>query len=132
MKTSRVFHVGAVVSLVFLILWLVAWEAWLAPIRPGAWLLALKAVPLLVPLLGALKRDIYTLQWSSMVILLYFAEGAVRVYSDTAPLSRMMAGGEAFLVAIYFVCTVLFLRPYKLAAKKIAKELLERVNTVNK
>ena len=36
-----------------------------------------------MPLHGVIKRDIYTLQWSSMVILLYFTEGVVRGWSDT-------------------------------------------------
>lgn len=130
MKAQRWFHAGAVASLAILIGWLVAWEVAVAPLRPGAWLLALKAVPLLVPLIGAVRRDIYTLQWSSMLILLYFTEGVVRLYSDRGAASRLMAGGEVALVAVYFLCTVLFLRPYKQAAKKLAKELLERVNTV--
>ena len=84
-------------------------------------------IPLLIPLRGVIKRDIYTLQWSSMVILLYFTEGVVRGYSDTGALSRMMAWGEAALVCVYFVCALLYLRPYKKAAKKLAKELLEKV-----
>ena len=74
-----------------------------------------------------IKRDIYTLQWSSMVILLYFTEGVVRAWSDTAPLSRLMALGEIVLVCVYFACALLYLRPYKKAAKRIAKELLEKV-----
>ena len=130
MDKQNFFHRGAVASMALLILWLLAWETVVAPLRPGGTLLALKAVPLLLPLLGAIRRDIYTLQWSSMVILLYFAEGVVRAYSDTDPVSAMMAWGEALLVVAYFTCTILFLRPYKKAARKLAKELLERVNSV--
>jgi uncharacterized membrane protein len=98
-----------------------------APLRPGAWLLALKALPLLLPLRGVIMRDLYTLQWSSMVILLYFTEGAVRAWSDSLPLSRMMALGEVVLVCVYFACALLYLRPYKKAAQKMAKELLDKV-----
>lgn len=130
MDSQTLFHRGAVASMALLILWLLAWETVVAPLRPGGTLLALKAVPLLLPLLGAIRRDIYTLQWSSMVILLYFAEGVVRAYSDTVPLSAMMAWGEMLLVVVYFACTLMFLRPYKKAARKMAKELLERVNHV--
>jgi uncharacterized membrane protein len=72
----------------------VAWEIWVAPLHPGGSLLALKALPLLVPLRGVIKRDLYTLQWSSMVILIYFTEGAVRAWSDALELSRLMALGE--------------------------------------
>ncbi|HEY1042491.1 MAG TPA: DUF2069 domain-containing protein, partial [Telluria sp.] len=37
-----------------LIVWLVAWETVVAPLRPGGTLLALKALPLLLPLIGAI------------------------------------------------------------------------------
>jgi uncharacterized membrane protein len=129
MQAPKFFHMGAIASLVLLILWLVAWETVVAPLHPGGSWLALKALPLLIPLGGVVRRDIYTLQWSSMVILLYFTEGAVRAWSDSLPLSRMMAWGEIALVCVYFLCALLYLRPYKKAAKRIAKELLEKVNS---
>ena len=127
MASQKYFHFGAIISLVLLIAWLVAWEMWVAPLRVGGSIVALKAVPLLIPLRGVLKRDIYTLQWSSMVILLYFTEGVVRAWSDLLPLSRTMAMGETALVCIYFLCALLYLRPYKQAAKKLAKELIDKV-----
>ena len=127
MQTQKLFHGGAIASLIWLIGWLVAWEIWVAPLHPGGSLLALKALPLLLPLRGVIKRDLYTLQWSSMVILLYFTEGVVRAWSDTGELSRMMALGEVTLVCVYFACALLYLRPYKKAAQKLAKELLDKV-----
>jgi hypothetical protein len=67
-----------------------------APLHPGGSLLALKALPLLLPLRGVIKRDLYTLQWSSMVILIYFTEGVVRAWSDRAePLAHDGAGRSA-------------------------------------
>ena len=129
MNAPKYFHMGAIGSLVVLIGWLVAWETVVAPLNPGGSWLALKSVPLLIPLAGVIKRDIYTLQWSSMVILLYFTEGVVRAWSDRAPVSQFMALGEIVLVLVYFVCALLYLRPYKQAAKRIAKELLEKVNS---
>jgi uncharacterized membrane protein len=122
-----VFHTGAVTSLVLLFAWLLAWEIVVAPLHPGGSLLALKALPLLLPLRGVLKRDLYTLQWSSMVILIYLVEGIVRAWSDRTELSRMMALGEALLVVSYFLFALLYLRPYKKQAKKLAKELLDKV-----
>ncbi|WP_426210945.1 DUF2069 domain-containing protein [Massilia sp. TWP1-3-3] len=129
MESPKYFHLGAIASLVALIVWLVVWEVVVAPLHPGGSWLALKAVPLLIPLGGVIKRDIYTLQWSSMVILLYFIEGSVRAWSDKLPASQLMAWGEVVLVCIYFVCALLYLRPYKKAAKRIAKELLEKVTS---
>jgi uncharacterized membrane protein len=123
----RIFHGGAIASLVLLIVWLLAWEMVIAPLQQGGSLLALKALPLLIPLRGVVKRDLYTLQWSSMVILLYFVEGIVRGYSDQRELSRMMAWGEVVLVCVFFTCALLYLRPFKKAAKKLAKELLDKV-----
>lgn len=127
MEQQKIFHLGAIGSLLVLIVWLVAWELVVAPLHSGAWMLALKALPLLIPLRGVLKRDIYTLQWSSMVILLYFTEGVVRAWSDTLAASRYMALGETALVCVYFACALLYLRPYKKAAKRLAKELLDKV-----
>jgi uncharacterized membrane protein len=122
MQTQKLFHGGAIASLIWLIGWLVAWEIWVAPLHPGGSLL-----PLLVPLRGVVKRDLYTLQWSSMVILIYFAEGAVRAWSDTSEISRLMALGEVGFVCVYFACALLYLRPYKKAAQRMAKELLDKV-----
>jgi uncharacterized membrane protein len=127
MQALRVFHTGAVTSLILLFLWLLAWEIFVAPLHPGGSLLALKALPLLLPLRGVLKRDLYTLQWSSMVILIYLVEGIVRAWSDRAELSRLMALGEVLLVCAYFLFAVLYLRPYKKQAQKLAKELLDKV-----
>jgi uncharacterized membrane protein len=127
MQVQRVFHTGAVTSLVVLCVWLLAWEIVIAPLHPGGSLLALKALPLLLPLRGVLKRDLYTLQWSSMVILVYFIEGVVRAWSDHTEISRIMALGEALLVCCYFVFALLYLRPYKKQAQKLAKELLDKV-----
>jgi uncharacterized membrane protein len=127
MQVQRVFHTGAVTSLVLLCVWLLCWELVIAPLHPGGSLLALKALPLLLPLRGVIKRDLYTLQWSSMVILVYFIEGVVRAWSDKTELSRMMALGEALLVVAYFGCALLYLHPYKKHAQKLAKELLDKV-----
>ena len=127
MDTAKVFHAGAIASLIWLIGWLVAWEVFVAPLHPGGSLLALKALPLLLPLRGVIKRDLYTLQWSSMVILIYFAEGVVRAWADTSAASRAMALGEIVLVVVYYACALLFLHPYKKEAKRLAKELLDKV-----
>jgi uncharacterized membrane protein len=45
----------AALSLIALIALCIAWEIWLAPLRPGGSWLALKAVPLLFALRGILK-----------------------------------------------------------------------------
>ena len=63
----------ASLALVALIGLCLAWELWLAPLRPsGSWL-ALKALPLALPLTGVFLGKRYTYQWASMLILAYFA-----------------------------------------------------------
>ncbi len=88
------FYYGAAGSLLALIALCVAWELVLAPLRPGGSWLVLKVVPLLLPLRGVLKRDLYTLQWTSMLILLYLAEGVVRATSDSARMSALLGWAE--------------------------------------
>ena len=125
---AKLYQQIALFSLIGLIVLCVAWEWQLAPLRPGGSWLVLKALPLLLPLRGILKRDIYTMQWSSMVILLYFTEGVVRGVSDTLALSRYLAWGEAALVLLYFMATILYVRPYKKAAKAAAKAALAKAS----
>lgn len=127
-STQKYFHWGAIGSLVLLIVWCILWEMVIAPLKPGGSWMVLKAAPLLIPLAGVIKRDVYTLQWTSMMILLYFTEGVVRGWSDKGSTSAWLGWGEALIVIIYFVCAIMYVRPYKKAAKKIAKDLLDKVN----
>jgi uncharacterized membrane protein len=106
-------------ALITLIVLCFAWEAWLAPLRPGGSLLVLKIVPLLLPLYGVVRRNLYTLQWSTMLVLAYFIEGVVRGMSDPAPIASL-AWSEAALSVIYFVCAVWYLAPFKRDAKRRA------------
>ena len=100
---------AAVASLVALIFLCVAWELFLAPVRPGGSWLALKAAPLLVPLFGVLHGKRYTFQWTTLLIWLYFAEGVVRAFSDRG-LSATLAAVEIALALAYFAAAVVFLR----------------------
>jgi uncharacterized membrane protein len=125
-ESQKVFHAGAVASLLALIALCIAWEWLLAPLRPGGSWLVLKALPLLLPLRGVVKRDVYTLQWSSMLILLYFTEGIVRAFSDKNSLSSILASVEIGLACGFFFCTVFYLKPYKKAAKKLAQQALQK------
>lgn len=111
---------GAIVSLIALTLLCVLWETVLAPIRPGGSLLFLKALPLLLPLRGILRGNLYTYQWASMLVLLYFMEGVVRATSDPGP-SAYYAWVEVALSTIFFWCAVLYVKPAKRAFKQAKK-----------
>ena len=100
---------AAIASLVALILLCLAWELWLAPIRPGGSLLVLKTLPLLIPLFGVLRGRRYTFQWASMFILAYFTEGVMRGWSETG-LARQLALAEALLSLVFFAVAVVYSR----------------------
>ena len=118
-------HQLSVASLVGLLALCVLWELVLAPLRPGGSWMVIKALPLLAPMAGTLRRNIYTMQWASMMILLYFTEGVVRAWSERG-LSQALAGVEIALSTIYFFCAIFFLRPYKREAKRLAREAIEK------
>jgi uncharacterized membrane protein len=124
---QKICYAGAAASLVALIGLCLAWELVLAPLRPGGSWLVLKVVPLLFPLRGILKRNIYTMQWASMMILLYFTEGIVRATSDKG-LSATLGWIEVALVCVFFVCSMLYLRPYKQTAKKLAQQAIQKAS----
>jgi uncharacterized membrane protein len=106
---------AASATLIALIALALVWELWLAPLRPGGSLLALKALPLVLPLGGILQGRRYTYQWSSMLILAYFAEGATRAWAD-AGLARQLAVLELVLSLGFFACAVSYARRSRGAA----------------
>ena len=108
-KTVHLTRTLAVVSLLALIALTLTWELWLAPLRPGGSWLALKSLPLCLPLAGLLKNRMYTYRWLSLMIWLYFTEGAVRAYSDRG-LSAQLALGEVVLCLILFTACAMHVR----------------------
>ena len=99
----------ATASLTGLIALGLAWEMWLAPIRPGGSLLALKVLPLVLPLAGVLKNRMYTYRWLSLFVWLYFIEGVVRAWGDAAP-GNDLAMLEIALCLLLFVACALHVR----------------------
>jgi uncharacterized membrane protein len=93
---TRTVAIGSVIALIALGL---AWELWLAPTGRGT--LALKVLPLLLPLPGLWHRRMYTYRWLSLMVWLYFTEGVVRATSDR--------GVGAWLAVIeILLCLLLF------------------------
>ncbi len=106
---QKALYLGACLSLLALIFLCLAWELWLAPLRPGGSWLALKALPLLAPLLGILHGRRYTYQWASMLILAYIAEGVVRTFGDGGR-TAALALAEVLLALVFFVSAVFYSR----------------------
>lgn len=106
MKTLQLIASTSLIALIFLCL---AWELWLAPIRPGGSWLVLKALPLLAPLMGILKGRRYTYQWAPMLVLAYFSEGVMRAWSERG-LSQTLAMGEITLSVVFFFAAIYYAR----------------------
>ena len=111
----------AVVSAFLLCVLCVAWEWFLAPLRPnGSWM-ALKFLPLGLMLPGLYRGSNYQSQATSMIILLYFLEGFARLFEPG--LNRILAGLEVTLSTLVFYAVLKHLGPMKKAAK--AKKAME-------
>lgn len=61
------------------------------------------------------------MQWSSLLIWLYFTEGIVRANSDQLKLSANLGWLETILSITYFLGIILYLRPLKKAANALKK-----------
>ncbi|MDM0045544.1 DUF2069 domain-containing protein [Variovorax dokdonensis] len=123
---TRVLAVGSLAGLIALGL---AWELWLAPLRPGGSLMALKVLPLVVPLAGLLKRRMYTYRWVSLLIWIYFTEGVVRAWSDTQLAGRVCAGIEIVLCLMLFVACAWHVRTRLARADALKAEAPEQPAT---
>ncbi len=99
----------AVSSLIGLIGLGLAWELVLAPLRPGGSWLALKVLPLCLPLAGLLKNRMYTYRWVSLLVWLYFAEGVVRAWGDPSP-GKQLAVLEIILCLFLFAACAMHVR----------------------
>jgi uncharacterized membrane protein len=99
----------------------VCWEWFISPLRPsGSWLI-LKAIPLLFAIPGIWRGHVYTMQWASMLILLYVMEGLVRILETGA--NFWLALLETVLATIGFICLLMYLKPIKKEAKSQKKKL---------
>ncbi|MBL8327487.1 MAG: DUF2069 domain-containing protein [Rubrivivax sp.] len=103
-RRSRAWVLGSVLALIALCL---AWELWLAPTGSGT--LAIKALPLFLPLAGLWRFRLYTYRWLSLMIWLYAGEGMLRATSErgaAVPLAIL----ELVLSMIIFVGCVMHVR----------------------
>ena len=110
----------AVAAFVDLFILCVAWEWFISPLRPGGSWLILKGIPLLFAIPGIWKGKVYTMQWASMLILLYVTEGLVRILE--AGTNFWLAVLETILATTAFVCLLIYLKPIKREAKSLAKK----------
>jgi uncharacterized membrane protein len=110
---TRTVALGSVLALIVLGL---AWELWLAP--TGQRTLALKVLPLFVPLLGLWRNRMYTYRWVSLMVWLYFTEGVVRATSDRGA-GVPLAIVEVLLCVLLFAACAAHVR-WRLRSAKVA------------
>jgi uncharacterized membrane protein len=103
-ETTRWIAVGCALALIVLG---VAWELWLAPLRAGGTVWALKVLPLCAALPGLYRRRMYTNRWTALLVWLYFTEGVVRAtgrgLGDSLPLALLEI---AVSLALFTACTL--------------------------
>ncbi|MGQ9724562.1 MAG: DUF2069 domain-containing protein [Tepidimonas sp.] len=117
-RLTRALAVAFVLGLIVLGL---AWELWLAPLRPGGSWWALKVLPLTLPLPGLLRHRMYTYRWLSLLVWLYFTEGVVRATSESG-LSAGLAWGQVGLCVGLFAACALHVRLRLRAARATASD----------
>ena len=103
-RLTRALALGSVIALLVLGL---SWELWLAPTGSGT--LALKVLPLLLPLPGLWRHRMYTFRWLSLLVWVYFLEGAVRATSESG-LSQALALVEVLLCLLLFAACAMHVR----------------------
>lgn len=94
----------AVSCLLGLIVLGLAWELWLAPLRPGGSWWAIKVLPLCLALPGVLKLRMYTYRWLSLAVWLYFTEACVRGWSDRWPSNALAITQGVLCLALFVAC----------------------------
>ena len=118
-KAVRLTRTLAVASLLGLIALGMAWELWLAPLRPGGSWLALKVLPLCIPLAGLLKNRMYTYRWVSLMVWFYFIEGVVRAWGDRAPGSWLALLEVLLCLSLFAACALHVRMRLRNAAKAV-------------
>jgi uncharacterized membrane protein len=104
LRATRALAVGATLALIALGL---VWELRLAPTGSGT--LAIKVLPLLLPLAGLMRMRLYTYRWTSLLVWLYVAEGAVRASSDRG-VAALLASAEIALALVLFIACAVHVR----------------------
>jgi uncharacterized membrane protein len=98
-RTTRWLAIASLAALIGLIL---VWELWL---QQGSWWV-LKSLPLLLPLNGFIQKRLYTYRWASLLVWLYFVEGATLAFTDHG-LKVWFAGFEVALsVGLFMACAL--------------------------
>jgi uncharacterized membrane protein len=103
-----------VAALAALVLLEIMWELWLAPLRPGAFWLALKGLPLALLWPGVVRGRPRAAQWTLLLLPWYFAEAIVRAWSDSGR-QALCASAAAVLALLALAAGLAWMRLLKRA-----------------
>ncbi len=112
MTAYRLIVISSMAALALLCL---AWELWLAPLRPGGSLLALKALPLVLAMPSLVRGSVRSYQWWSMLVLIYITEGLMRATSERGT-GAHLAWLEVALATTAFVGILMYVRALRTPA----------------
>lgn len=107
-STPRVARIASL-GLIALVLFCLLWELLLAPLRPGGSWLALKALPLALLVPSALRGTRRAVQWLSLLLPFYVAEGIVRGFTESGR-HALVAWVAAAIAAATFVALLAWAR----------------------
>jgi uncharacterized membrane protein len=105
LRAARIASIG----LIALVLVCLFWELLLAPLRPGGSWLALKALPLALLVPSALRGTRRALQWLSLLLPFYVAEGIVRGVTESGR-HALVAWVAAAIAAATFAAVLAWVR----------------------
>ena len=100
----RVTRAAVVALLAALVLLGLVWELWLAP--TGSRALALKVLPLVLPLSGVLGLRLRSFRVLSLLLWVYVAEGAMRAMSDRGVSAQLTTLEVMLCLALFAACVV--------------------------
>jgi uncharacterized membrane protein len=100
-RRTRALALTATIALILLGL---AWELWLAPTGRGT--LAVKVLPLLLPIPGMWHLRLYTYRWTSLGVWAYVAEGATRAGSEHGVSAGLALLEVALALIVFAACCV--------------------------
>ena len=95
-----------------LMLLTILWDGIFSPLQTSYVLMLIKLISLALPLRGILLGRIYTYQYCSMLILLPFMEGVMRLW-DAVAWSAWFAGVQVLLSVLFFVLCLIYLKQFK-------------------
>jgi len=86
----------------------IAWQLWPTPTLNGAAHAALLCIPLLLPLNGIVRGNLYTYRWATLCVMPYFIVGVTEAIAN--PATRPWAAAMLLLALGLFGALLGFLR----------------------